>query len=113
MILQTLCTAEFGSAQSIVRSIVLDMCEMYACKFVCLFVHMSECLFVGMHSDLYTPLCLLVCLQYILNIFKTRFTDSIIQDYGFMGAVTYFCIGRTCLYMYSYNNEILLDLQDN
>ena len=63
MILQTLCTAEFGSAQSIVRSIVLHMCETYACKFVCLFVHMSECLFVGMH------VCMFVCSIYIVYVF--------------------------------------------
>ena len=63
MILQTLCTAEFGSAQSIVRSIVLDMCETYACKFECLFVHMSECLFVGMH------VCMFVCSIYIVYVF--------------------------------------------
>ena len=42
-----------------------------------------------------------------------RFSDYIIQDYGFRGAVTYFCISRTFLYMYSYNNVMLLDLDDN
>ena len=91
---------------------------------------MSECLFVGMHvcinvcsfvsiyvfevmaSNLYTPLCLSVCLQNILKMFKTKFSDYIIQDYGW-GAMTYFYISRTCLYMYSYDNVILLDLDDN
>ena len=45
--------------------------------------------------------------------FKTKFSDYIIQDYGFRGAVTYFYIRRTCQYMYSYDNVILLDLDDN
>ena len=129
--MHTLCTAEFGPAQFIVRSIVLHMCKTYSCKFVCLFVHMSECLFVGMHvcinvcsfvsgcvfevtaSNHYRPLCLAVCVQNILKMFKTKFSDYIIQDYGFRGVGTYFYISRTCLYMYSYDNVILLDLDDN
>ena len=62
------------------------MCETFACKFVCLFVHMSECLFVGMY------VCIYVC--------------SFVSVYVFYSS-------RTCLYTYSYNDVMLLDLDDN
>ena len=61
-----------------------------------------------MASDLYAPLCLSVCLQNILKFFKMRFSDYIIEDYGFRGAVTYFYLRRTCYHFISICNIVVL-----
>ena len=77
--------------------------SLFICQNVCLLVCMFVCSFVIVYVFFKSRLVTLRRRFVYQSVFKVFWNFSKIDDYGFMGAFTYFYFSITCLWMYSYH----------